>query len=67
MASVTGLFFFGGIRPGDYKIFALQGLPQGFEQDPAVLARYENRGCAITVASGQTISNMQVEWIQNAK
>jgi hypothetical protein len=66
--NLTGTFFLGGIAPGDYKLFALSGLPAGAEQDPDVLARYEDRGTPITVTPVQnTTQNIQVNWSLIAK
>jgi hypothetical protein len=68
VSNLTGSFFLGGIAPGEYKLFAFGGLPAGAEQDPAVLARYEDRGKAFTITAGQnTTQSVQVDWIPNAK
>lgn len=67
VTALNGGFYLFGVSPGDFKIFAFQGLPNGTEQDPAVIARYESRGRAITVTAGQTLTNIQVDWIPNAK
>lgn len=63
LGNLTGQFFLGGIAPGEYKIFVLSGLPAGAEQDPDVVARYEDRGTPITITAGQnTAQNVQVNW-----
>jgi len=40
----AGGFSLQGIAPGDYKLFAWQGIDMGSYQDPDFLKRFENRG-----------------------
>jgi len=68
VSNLNGSFFFFSVSPGNYQVFAIEGLPQGAELDPEVLARYEDRGRPITVAAGSYAANrVQVEWIRKTK
>ena len=56
VADAKGSFTVVSIAPGQYKLFAWgPGLPPGSFYNPAFLARYEDRGRAITVAASATV------------
>ena len=56
VADAKGSFTVASISPGQYKLFAWgPGLPPGSFYNPAFLARYEDRGRAITVAPSATV------------
>ncbi len=63
LSGMRGNFFISSVPPGSYKIFAVEGLQQGAELDPAFIARYENRGVTIHV-SDQGVNSIQVRWIR---
>jgi hypothetical protein len=56
-ASAEGVFTINDLAPGEYKIFAWEdgALPSGAEENAAFLARFENRGRAVTVRGGSTV------------
>jgi hypothetical protein len=53
LADDQGGFAFDGIRPGNYKVFAWNALPQGqAEQNPSFLVPYESLGTNTTIEPG---------------
>jgi hypothetical protein len=50
MTDKDGRFNFSGIPPGDYKLFAFDGLEQSAFFDPEVIAQFEERGKPIHLA-----------------
>ncbi len=54
----SGEFRFESVPPGDYKLFAWEGIEDGAWLDPDVIEVYESRGTAVAVgsASDQTVT-----------
>jgi hypothetical protein len=52
----TGYFVVGGLVPGDYKLFAWQGLEPNSFYDPDVLKKYEEQGTPFRVAEGARVT-----------
>jgi len=54
----SGEFRFESVPPGDYKLFAWEGIEDGAWLDPDVIELYESRGTAVAVgsASDQTVT-----------
>jgi len=50
----AGQFSVRGLAPGDYQLFAWPSRPQGAEEDPAFLERFESRSTTIKANSGMT-------------
>ena len=44
-----GRFLLRGLTPGEYKLFAWEGLEPGAEQDPEFLKKYEEKGKAVSL------------------
>jgi hypothetical protein len=57
LASVEGQFTISDVAPGEYKIFAWgdEKVLSGAEENAGFLARFENRGRAVTVRAGSVI------------
>jgi hypothetical protein len=57
MTTPDGRFTFAGIAPGDYKLFAWDGLERMAFFDPEILAQFEERGMPLRFleASEQTV------------
>jgi hypothetical protein len=53
-------FFFVGLAPGTYRIFAWDNLPTGAEFSPEFVSRYESRGISVTISAGQTLGNLEI-------
>jgi hypothetical protein len=51
---LAGRFVFRGVQPGPYKVFAWENIVPAVIQDPAFLAKYEQRGHAILVNPSTT-------------
>jgi hypothetical protein len=45
----AGRYQFRGVPPGTYKVFAWENIVPGLVQDPAFLAKFEQRGHAVLV------------------
>jgi hypothetical protein len=52
----SGNFVFLGLAPGDYKLFAWQGLEPNSFYDPEVLKKYEQQGTPLHVTEGSHIT-----------
>jgi Carboxypeptidase regulatory-like domain len=52
----NGKFTFRGVAPGDYKIFAWEGIESNAFFDPEVLRQYEQQGKAVRVAEGAKLT-----------
>jgi hypothetical protein len=62
--SVTGKFSFQGIAPGNYKLLAFEELPAGSpEMSADFIALYEQRGVAVKVTEGLTVSDVHPPFI----
>jgi hypothetical protein len=55
-SNASGRFAITGIAPGEYKLLAWESAPLLAYQNPAFLARYEERGHAVTVNPSSTTS-----------
>jgi hypothetical protein len=51
-----GRFTLSGVPPGQYKLFAWESIPSGAYQNPEFIAKYEERGTAVTVNPATTTS-----------
>lgn len=49
---ITGYFVMTGLTPGDYKVFAWEGLEANSFYDPEVLKKYEQRGTPVRIVEG---------------
>jgi hypothetical protein len=58
-----GHFYFDGIPPGQYKLFAWRSIPEGAWTNEQYLAAYENRGTTVEVTEAGRFSNLKVEMI----
>jgi hypothetical protein len=52
----NGRFTLRGVSPGNYKIFAWEGLESNAYFDPEVLRQYEQQGKAVRVGEGEKIT-----------
>ena len=50
--SANGNFTFTGVPPGDYKVFAWRSVVPGVWENAPFLQKFEDRGLAVTVATG---------------
>ena len=50
----SGRFQVQGLPPGDYKVFAWEGVENGSWMDPELVARYENWGQAVHIEEGKS-------------
>jgi hypothetical protein len=64
-SDAAGGFRIEAIGPGDYKIFAWEGVETGSWQDPDFIRAYENRGKGLTVREGQ-IEDVQISVIPSS-
>jgi hypothetical protein len=55
-ATVGGAFALDGVAPGEYALFAWQGVDPSAFQNPALLTRFEDRGQAVTVRENATLT-----------
>ena len=46
-----GQFEMHGVAPGEYKVFAWEGVDEGVWHDPAFLEKFENKGQKLTVTA----------------
>ena len=59
----NGRFNFRGVSPGNYKIFAWEGLEANAFYDPEVMRQYDPQGKAVRVAEGAKITATEVRMI----
>ena len=59
----NGHFSFRGVSPGNYKIFAWEGLEANAFYDPEVMRQYEQQGKAVRVTEGAKITSSEVRMI----
>jgi hypothetical protein len=60
-SNAQGAFSIPSIAPGEYKIFAWRGIPDGSFYNATFLSRYEDKGRAIRITpSGTTESNLDI-------
>ena len=62
LSDIGGRFSLRGIAPGDYKLFAWQGIDKGAYQDPDFLQPFENQGESISIHENGN-QNVQVKLI----
>jgi hypothetical protein len=55
-SDASGRFAIRGVPPGDYKLFAWESIPAFAYQNPAFLARHEERGRIVHVVQGGTVN-----------
>jgi hypothetical protein len=55
-ADAAGHFELRGVAPGDYKIFAMDYLPDGALMNSRVIARYEDRASILTVKANDKLT-----------
>jgi hypothetical protein len=58
-----GSFTIRGIAPGDYKIFAWEGIPltaESADENPDFLSGFEDRGTMLRIAAGETVSELKL-------
>jgi Carboxypeptidase regulatory-like domain len=55
-SDASGRFTIRGVPPGDYKLFAWESIPTFAYQNPAFIAKHEERGRAVHVGQGGTSS-----------
>jgi hypothetical protein len=54
-SNAAGAFTVQGVAPGTYKLFAWRVSPDGAEQTPEFLSRFESGGLAVTVGLGSSV------------
>jgi hypothetical protein len=57
-------FTFKGVAPGSYRILALDHLFRGDEMNADLIAQYEQRGVAVTLAAGARLEGIQAPLIR---
>jgi len=55
-SDASGRFVIRGVPPGDYKLFAWESIPPFAYQNPAFLAKHEERGRIVHLGQGGTVN-----------
>jgi len=63
---VSGQFKISGIAPGDYTVFAWEGVEQNAWLDPNFLRAYEDRGIALQITE-ETKANLQLRALRPSR
>jgi len=57
---LSGEFTLSNVAPGDYKLFAWEGIPNSAYLNGAFMEKYEARGQAIMLGSGESTFDVKV-------